>query len=53
MSQQSIKPKVVYRKKKSEKEKSMGWIFSSENLPLTVVVALIVWAYISFFSVIL
>ncbi len=31
----------------------MGWIFSAENLPLTVVVALIVWAYISFFSVIL
>lgn len=28
-------------------------IFSWENLPMTIVVALIVWSWISFFSVIL
>lgn len=30
----------------------MKAIFSLYNLPLTIVVALIVWSYISFFSVI-
>ncbi|TCV87428.1 hypothetical protein EDC63_10597 [Sulfurirhabdus autotrophica] len=31
----------------------MNLLFSKENLPLTIVVGLIVWAYISFFSVVL
>lgn len=28
-------------------------IFTWENLPMTIIVALVVWSYISFFSVIL
>jgi hypothetical protein len=28
-------------------------IFSWENMPMTIIVALIVWSYVSFFSVIL
>jgi len=31
----------------------MKFLFAKENMPVTVVVALIVWAYISFFSVVL
>lgn len=31
----------------------MDKLFTKENLPMTVVVALIVWAWISFFSVVL
>ena len=31
----------------------MNMLFSKANLPLTIVVALVIWAYISFFSVIL
>jgi hypothetical protein len=31
----------------------MAHLFTWENLPMTIVVALIVWSYISFFSVIL
>jgi hypothetical protein len=28
-------------------------IFSWENLPMTIIVALVIWSYVSFFSVIL
>lgn len=28
-------------------------IFSWDNLPMTIIIALIVWSYVSFFSVIL
>lgn len=28
-------------------------IFSWENMPMTIIVALIIWSYVSFFSVIL
>lgn len=31
----------------------MANLFSWENLPMTIIVALIAWSYISFFSVIL
>lgn len=31
----------------------MGALFTKENLPLTVVVALIVWSWLSFLSVVL
>lgn len=31
----------------------MANLFSWENAPMTVIIALIVWSYISFFSVIL
>jgi hypothetical protein len=31
----------------------MGALFSKENLPMTLVIALIVWAWISFLSVVL
>ncbi len=31
----------------------MGELFTKENLPLTVVVALIVWSWMSFLSVVL
>jgi hypothetical protein len=28
-------------------------IFSWENMPMTIIVALVIWSYVSFFSVIL
>lgn len=31
----------------------MKFLFTKENLPITVIVALVVWSYISFVSVIL